>query len=176
MTKKGKEAKTAVKPIPNSPPVEAKPDLSLAKTSAQLKALQVAAWARSLTPIPIDRRPSFNIKTKEDVLNYQVCIAELNMDRLLSGHDMVAQNQAVRNMISIICPPQQNLTVIQSQISPVNIEDLPLEVQEAYYEYLKKQRLQNINEDKMRSFMPGRSSRPTQQLASSINNGQTSTQ
>jgi len=86
----------------------------LAKAAVRLKGLQAIAIARSLTPIPANRKPKFRFITKEDIVKYQATIMELNLDRLLSGHDMSAQSHAVRNIIMVVCPPQTNIAVIQS--------------------------------------------------------------
>jgi hypothetical protein len=51
---------------------------------------------------------------------------ELNMDRLLSGHDMVAQNQGVRNIVMVLFPPQHNVTVVQAQ-GPLTFQGVKIE-------------------------------------------------
>lgn len=122
--KKSKSPQTSLKPIPESLSSEAA--TQIVKSEAQLKQLQVAAYARALTPIPNDRRPKFVFVTKEDIVRYQACLMELNMDRLLSGHDMVAQNQGVRNIIQVICPPQHNITVVQAS-GPLTFQGVKIE-------------------------------------------------
>lgn len=126
-TKKKKPTQTSLQTLPESPPAkQPKRPADLATSTAQLKQLQVAAYARALTPIPKDRRPSFVFITKEDIVKFQACLMELNMDRLLSGHDMVAQNQGVRNIIQVICPPQHNITVVQAS-GPLTFQGVKIE-------------------------------------------------
>jgi hypothetical protein len=121
--KQPKPAQTSLKTVPESPPSQV-PDI--VKSAAQLKSLQVAAYARALTPIPKDRRPSFIFITKADIVRYAACLMELNMDRLLSGHDMVAQNQAVRNIAWVLFPPQHNITMVQAS-GPLTFQGVKIE-------------------------------------------------
>jgi hypothetical protein len=122
--KQSKPAQTSLKPLPESPLPEAA--IEIVKSAAQLKKLQVTAYARALTPIPLERRPQFIFITKEDIVKFQACLMELNMDRLLSGHDMVAQNQGVRNIVMVLFPPQHNVTVVQAQ-GPLTFQGVKIE-------------------------------------------------
>jgi hypothetical protein len=121
--KKKKAAQTSLETLPESPSSRV-PDI--VKSAAQLKQLQVAAYARALTPIPKERRPRFVFITKEDIVKYQATILELNMDRLLSGHDTVAQNQGVRNISNLLFPPQNNITVVQAS-GPLTFQGIKIE-------------------------------------------------
>jgi len=123
-TKKAKPAQTSLQSLPESPPSTAATDI--VNSAAQLKKLQVAAYARALTPIPKERRPVFVFISKPDIVKYQACLMELNLDRLLSGHDMVAQNQGVRNIITLLFPPQNNITVIQAS-GPLTFQGVKIE-------------------------------------------------
>jgi hypothetical protein len=122
--KKKKKAVTDLETMPHSLPSREATDL--VKSAAQLKKLQVAAYARALTPIPEDRRPVFRFITKEDIVKFQADLMLLNMDRLLSGHDMVAQNQGVRNISNLLYPPQHNITMVQAS-GPLTFQGIKIE-------------------------------------------------
>ena len=115
--KKSKPAGNSSSPIQESPPQP------LLKLESDLKKLQIAAYVRALTPIPKERRPKFKFATRDDIITYQATLMEIHMDRLLSERDMIAQNQAIRNLTALICPAPVTMIDARHQELHYSIQD-----------------------------------------------------
>jgi len=99
-----KPKSTQSKPESSTPPLPS-------KIKQQFQQLQVALLARSLQSIDFQFKP----ENKDQLIDLQVALMHLNLQRKLHSADFAAQNTAVRNLIQLIAP--QPPTQITQQVT-----------------------------------------------------------
>ena len=115
-----KPAKTPKEPRPETKPTPlVSPEQKLIlKRKLQFQELQLALQARVLKPVDFP----FDPKIPEDVRALQVELMHRHLQRTITPEDFGFQNQAIRNLETILCPklgPVINVTqhVTQQQIN-----------------------------------------------------------
>jgi hypothetical protein len=110
---------------------------------AKFQQLQLSLLERSLEPADFP----FDPKTAEDIRALQVGLLHRSLQRTITGSDFALGNQAVRNLIQIICPkpaPIVNVTqqVTQQQVNAAELKrilpNLPEDEQIVLAKYIKR--------------------------------------
>ena len=129
---------------------ETKPDTLPSPVKEQYQKIQLALLARSLQKVNL---PILIPATREDLVKLQVSLMELNFNRTITASDFSLGNQAVRNLITLIAPPQapQMQTLVQTGPSLETIiagfvNKLPAPLRKQILEYTAEQaKLEDIN-------------------------------